>query len=93
MKPVIIIAIAFVLLIPIIAYADSFFILECSTWYESYELTTKSQFIMVWGYGAANCYSMIDSWTSELFLWHNQEDITDQELIQSITYLMRIGKF
>ena len=77
---------------PIYAF-DSDFVLECSTWYESYEITTKSEFIMVWGYGAADCYRMLDSWTSELFLWHNQEDITNQELIQAITYLMRIGKF
>jgi len=69
---------------------DSDFVLECSTWYESYELTTKSQFIMVWGSGAAECYNMLDSWTGNLFLWHNQEDITDQELIQAFAYLSQI---
>jgi len=28
---------------------DTEFILECSTWYESYELTSKSEFIAVLG--------------------------------------------
>ncbi len=73
------------------AYADSEFILECSTWYESYEITSKSEFIMVWGHGAIECYNMLDSLANILFLWHNQEIIIDQDLINAVTYLMRIG--
>ena len=47
---------------------DTEFILECSTWYESYELTSKSEFIVVWGKGATDCYDMLDTWSGKLFL-------------------------
>jgi len=66
---------------------DTEFILECSTWYESYELTSKPEFIMVWGKGAITCYDMLDSWTGKLFLWHNDGLILDHDLIQAISYL------
>jgi len=68
---------------------DTEFILECSTWYESYELTSKSEFIMVWGKGAVDCYDMLDSWTGKLFLWHNEDLITDEELQIAITYIFK----
>jgi len=68
---------------------DTEFILECSTWYESYELTSKSEFIMVWGKGAVDCYDMLDGWTGKLFLWHNEDLITDEELETAITYLIK----
>jgi len=68
---------------------DTEFILECSTWYESYELTSKSEFIMVWGKGAIDCYDMLDSWTGKLFLWHNDDLITDEELQIAITYIFK----
>ena len=70
------------------AYAfDSEFILECSTWYESYLLTSKSEFILVWEKGAIDCFDMLDSWTGKLFLWHNDGLILDHDLIQAISYL------
>jgi len=68
---------------------DTEFILECATWYESYELTSKSEFIMVWGKGAVDCYDMLDTWTGKLFLWHNEDLITDEELEIAITYLLK----
>jgi len=68
---------------------DTEFILECSTWYESYELTSKSEFIMVWGKGAVDCYDMLDAWTGKLFLWHNEDLITDEELQIAITYILK----
>ena len=70
---------------------DTEFILECSTWYESYELTSKSEFIMVWGKGAVDCYDMLDTWTGKLFLWHNEDLITNEELETAITYLIKKG--
>ena len=66
---------------------DLDFILECSTWYESYLLTSKSDFIMVWGKGATDCYDMLDSWAEKLFLWHNDDLISDWDLIQAISYV------
>jgi hypothetical protein len=70
------------------AYAfDSEFILECSTWHESYLLLSKSDFILVWGKGATDCYNMLDSWTGKLFLWHNDDLISDWDLIQAISYV------
>ena len=70
---------------------DTEFILECSTWYESYELTSKPEFIMVWGKGAITCYDMLDLWTGKLFLWHNENLITDEELETAIAYLVQKG--
>ena len=70
---------------------DTKFILECSTWYESYELTSKPEFIMVWGKGAITCYDMLDLWTGKLFLWHNENLITDEELETAIAYLVQKG--
>ena len=70
---------------------DAEFILECSTWYESYELTSKSEFIMVWGKGAVDCYDMLDTWTGKLFLWHNEDLITNEELKTAISYLIQKG--
>ena len=70
---------------------DTEFILECSTWYESYELTSKSEFIVVWGKGAITCYNMLDSWAGKLFLWHNENLITDEELETAIAYLVQKG--
>ncbi len=70
---------------------DVEFILECSTWYESYELTSKSEFIVVWGKGATDCYDMLDTWSGKLFLWHNEDLITDKELERAITYLIQKG--
>ncbi len=66
---------------------DLDFILECSTWFESYLLTSKSDFIMVWGKGATDCYDMLDSWAERLFLWHNEDLISDWDLIQAISYV------
>ncbi len=66
---------------------DLEFILECSTWYESYLLTSKSDFILVWGKGAIDCYDMLDSWAERLFLWHNDDLISDWDLIQAISYV------
>ena len=91
MKIIFLISILILFSIPPIYAFDSEFVLECSTWYESYEITSKSEFLMVWGYGAAECYNMIDSVARNLFLWHNQELITDQELVNAVTYLARIG--
>ena len=68
---------------------DVEFILECSTWYESYELTSKSEFIVVWGKGATDCYDMLDTWAGKLFLWHNEDLITDKELETAIIYLIQ----
>ena len=79
-----------IIIVPGYAF-DSEFVLECSTWYESYEITTKSEFIMVWGYGANDCYAMLDSWAGKLFLWHNEELISDGELKQAIIYLVKIN--
>ena len=70
---------------------DTEFILECSTWYESYELTSKPEFIMVWGKGAITCDDMLDLWTGKLFLWHNENLITDEELETAIAYLVQKG--
>ncbi len=70
---------------------DTEFILECSTWYESYELTSKSEFIVVWGKGAITCYDMLDSWAGKLFLWQNVNLITDEELETAIAYLVQKG--
>ena len=70
---------------------DTEFILECSTWYESYELTSKSEFIVVWGKGAITCYDMLDLWAGKLFLWHNENLITDEELETAIAYLVQKG--
>ncbi len=70
---------------------DTEFILECSTWYESHELTSKSEFIVVWGKGAITCYDMLDSWAGKLFLWHNENLITDEELETAIAYLVQKG--
>jgi len=70
---------------------DAEFILECSTWYESYELTSKSEFIMVWGKGAVDCYDMLYTWTGKLFLWHNEDLITNEELKTAISYLIQKG--
>jgi len=70
---------------------DVEFILECSTWYESYELTSKSEFIVVWGKGAIDCYDMLDTWAGKLFLWHNEDLVTDEELETAITYLIKKG--
>ena len=70
---------------------DVEFILECSTWYESYELTSKSEFITVWGKGAVDCYDMLDTWAGKLFLWHNEDLVTDEELETAITYLIKKG--
>jgi len=70
---------------------DTEFILECSTWYESYELTSKPEFIMVWGKGAITCYDMLDLWIGKLFLWHNENLITDEELETAIAYLVQKG--
>ena len=76
-----------VIIVPGYAF-DSEFVIECSTWYESYEITTKSEFIMVWGYGAMDCYKMLDSWAGKLFLWHNEKLISDGELTQAVSYLI-----
>ncbi len=93
MKLIVIIAIlligVFSASLPTVHGIDTEFILECSTWYESYELTSKSEFIMVWGKGAVDCYDMLDSWTGNLFLWHNEDLITDEELQIAITYILK----
>lgn len=77
-----------VFIIPIHAF-DLDFTLECSTWYESYEITSKSEFIMVWGKGSIECYKMLDSWAGKLFLWHNEGLISDLELKLAINYLVQ----
>ncbi len=77
--------------IPTVDGIDVEFILECSTWYESYELTSKSEFIMVWGKGAVDCYNMLNTWAGKLFLLHNEDLVTDEELETAITYLIKKG--
>jgi len=42
---------------------------------------------MVWGKGATDCYEMLDSWAEKLFLWHNDDLISDWDLIQAISYV------
>ncbi len=44
---------------------------------------------MVWGKGAVDCYDMLDAWTGKLFLWHNEDLITDEELQIAITYILK----
>ena len=70
-----------VFILPTYAF-DSEFILECSTWHESY-LLSKSDFILVWGRGVTDCYDMLDSWTEKLFLWHN-DDFDIQRIDDSV---------
>jgi len=65
--------------------------MECSTWYESYQLTSKSEFILVWGKGAVQCYDMLDIWDGKLFLWHNEDLISNNELENAISYLIQKG--
>jgi len=70
---------------------DTEFIMECSTWYESYQLTSKSEFILVWGKGAVQCYDMLDTWDGKLFLWNNEGLISNNELENAISYLIQKG--
>ena len=81
-----------ILLLPLVTFLpvsgnDSDFVLECSTWLESFEITSKNEFILVWGKGAVECYAMLDSWYGELFVWHNENKISDETLLQAVLYL------
>jgi len=34
---------------------------------------------------------MLDTWAGKLFLWHNEDLVTDEELETAITYLIKKG--